>query len=126
MTSRPANRGQCFAKIYKPHHMRGVSCSKPATVHEDGKDWCKIHAPSEERARREKRNAEFKAESARRSMVWTLQSKAGAFRDALREIANGHNDPRVLAIAVLGDMLADDTPDGSSQTNSANKDRPHD
>lgn len=30
-------------------------CGKPAKYHEDGKDWCGVHAPSRIRARLEKR-----------------------------------------------------------------------
>lgn len=54
---------QCEGKIRrgKGYHIRWEQCKSNASVEEGGKHYCKTHAPSFQRARQAKRNADYKA-----------------------------------------------------------------
>ena len=87
---------KCKETVYDPRDSwsRGQRCSRKAG--ESG--YCKQHDPVNvaERARlsREKYDAEW-AERRRKAAIPAM------LRDALHQIANGHNDPRALALETL-------------------------
>ena len=84
-------------------------CQKAGKVQDaNGIWWCGQHDPEAVKRREEKRSEKFEAEWKANNRKWALQFAAPKFRDALRLIANGHNDPRSLAVQVLGDMLEPD------------------
>ena len=76
-------------------------CGKVASVEEDGKWYCKVHAPSLKKARRDKRDAGYKASWAAadaKSKKEMLERMVGA------EVIRLADDPRTEN--VLGSKLA--------------------
>lgn len=65
-------------------------CERRAKV--DGR-WCKQHDPEAVKAREAERTAKWNADMATRRVELAGQR----FLNALRQIADGHNDPRTLA-----------------------------
>ncbi len=63
--------------------------------------YCKQHDPEAVKARREVRNAKWRAQSDERDRRWKLEAAAPRMLDALRQIRDGHNDPRALAEEAL-------------------------
>jgi hypothetical protein len=73
----------------------------------DGKEYgfCKQHDPEAVKARDKKRHEQWKLESEARSREYDRTKRTEAAMDACKEaiekIANGHNDPRTLALETL-------------------------
>lgn len=90
---------RCRASVHNSYGVGFHQCErKPVN---DGK-YCKIHLPENVQARRaasDQRYQEKAAQEKRRNMRW----HGGPFIDALQKIANGHNDPRTLAIEILSE-----------------------
>lgn len=74
-------------------------CSKPNGHGPDGA-FCKQHDPAAAAERR----AKHEAKHAARTIEWRFQSRGRAFAEALKQIADGHNDPRQVARDALGDL----------------------
>lgn len=102
-------RPYCRASVHRADGWGFRQCDNLGKYQDaDGIHWCAVHEPSRE----EKRRAETEA---RQTAAWNKQRCKSAygylgvkFRDALREIARGHNDPRSLATEVLGRLLDDE------------------
>lgn len=73
---------------------RSHQCSRSAKV--DG-TWCRQHDPKAAKRRLEERAARYETEWQRRR----LEIAGPRFHAALRQIAEGHNDPGALAREVL-------------------------
>lgn len=75
---------------------RGGPCSRKAV--RDG--YCGIHHPDKVKARREKAAAEAKArcDAKQARSPWAVAER---YREALRKIADGHNDARAVALEAL-------------------------
>ena len=60
---KPATKEACSKRVFSGARwdMRGHMCGFAATVQEEGKWYCKRHAPSAETAKREKWEADFEA-----------------------------------------------------------------
>jgi hypothetical protein len=89
----------CAARTQgEPPWYRGSPCGRKAV--RDG--FCNIHHPEKVKARREKAAAEAKArwDAKQARSPWAV---ANRYREALRKIADGHNDPRTLAKETLRD-----------------------
>lgn len=50
----------CAQFVYRGNWARKFPCAKPASIEENGKWWCRQHAPSLVAERIEKRNAEWR------------------------------------------------------------------
>jgi hypothetical protein len=89
----------CRAKtLGEPPWYLGSPCSRAAK--RDG--YCTIHHPDTVTARRAKASAEAKARwDAKQAIERRKWDRPKEYRDALRAIAAGHNDPRALAQEML-------------------------
>lgn len=100
---------QCRASIYEGR-TGSHQCSRPGIVQDaGGLWWCGQHSPqavsdrrAEERAKWEAEGAARKAQMAEIARRRRLADNAERYETALRLIADGHNDPRSLAIETLG------------------------
>lgn len=101
----PPDYTRCCADVWPPPGHISSQCSRKRGHGPDGA-YCKQHDPAEVKRRQEEASARYERDMARRRLGFDGRR----FRDALRQIAKGHNDPRALAVEVLGDMLeeADD------------------
>ena len=52
---------------------RGSLCRKPFAVTEEGRDWCKIHAPSAMKVKLEARRALWALDEKRRDAKWDVE-----------------------------------------------------
>jgi hypothetical protein len=100
---------QCRASVYEG--LGGShQCTRVGTVQDAGGYWwCGTHSPEGDASRRAKLEAKWAADRAARDAKWDriahqqrLAANAERYEAALRQIADGHNDPRSLAIEVLG------------------------
>lgn len=78
----------CAAIVHDTQSWRGRNCTRAGTVHENGKYWCKQHAPSAEKARRDKAQAEWEAQWAKKSEQRKLEAAAPAMLACLEWIAH--------------------------------------
>lgn len=93
-------------------------CGVPAkTQLADGSWWCHVHEPAAYAKRKATQQAKWAASQAVYDARMAADKKRRAelaayplLVEALRQIANGHNDPRSLAVEILGDQL---NPDGA-------------
>lgn len=107
-------RGHCAQHIYSPlgngHSIPG-QCSRVGKLELNGFLFCKQHYPPNERAKRREREAARQAEYERNRAVWKKEADHAkmlkAALEAIKQIAAGHNDPRGLALEVLGTTLKD-------------------
>lgn len=90
------------------HDVRGHRCGKIAavteTVNGEDRDFCAFHASPAVAKRESALKAKWDAEDAARKARWAaadLGRHAPKLRDALQQIAAGHNDARGLAEEVL-------------------------
>lgn len=83
---------RCAKEIYSNHHSR--QCPRKRTVG----DYCWQHDPAAEARRAEASEAAYRAKVAAIDRPYKQRE---AYRDALRKIADGHNDPCALAREVL-------------------------
>jgi hypothetical protein len=67
--------------------------------------WCKIHHPPTVAKKTAERDARWQAEWDAKQARWKREAvergQLAAALDACRKIADGHNDPRALAQAVM-------------------------
>jgi hypothetical protein len=89
---------RCRAEVYESVSRNFSQCARKRAVEEEGVGYCRQHSPAAERARAEASRARYEAERRLRER-WSL--RPAEYRDALRQIAAGHNDPRALAAAAL-------------------------
>jgi hypothetical protein len=66
--------------------------------------YCKTHDPVAVKAKNDAQSAKWAAEWAEAEAKRKLASNAQNFLDSLRLIADGHNDPRSLAIEAIKDF----------------------
>lgn len=105
-------RGQCAQHIYSPlgngHSIPG-RCSRAGKLECNGFKFCGQHYPPNVRAKDKERHARWERESAARTKEWEAEKAARDLRErslaAIKQIAAGHNDPRGLALEVLGDAI---------------------
>lgn len=105
------NIGKCRADVGQGYH--GCQCANTAKNfrlvegHGPPLGFCGTHDPLRVRERREKRSAAWRAkiymEASERKTNEDLKVMQKAALDAIQQIADGHNDPRALALTVLGD-----------------------
>lgn len=69
--------------------------------------YCKQHDPDAVKAKYAARQAAWDAKSAKETALWNAKA---ALEPALRQIADGHNDPRSLAESVIAALDAARTP----------------
>ena len=75
-----------------------TQCSRKP--HADG--WCKQHHPDTEAAKHDEREARWAEERARDALRYARNhDRPAEYKEALRQIAAGHNDARALAAEVL-------------------------
>lgn len=105
--------GHCCAAVHDAFSVGFHQCSKRPKFKRDvlwyGKpvtlEYCGVHGPVAVKARRDARDAKWRAESEARRAAQAeadrLRDLRAAAVDALKSIAKGHNDPRSLAIGIL-------------------------
>jgi len=106
--------GNCPATVYSPvgiwHHVPG-QCQRKGKLECEGYHWCATHYPPNVVARRLAIHARHEAEAERNRLEWDARDKERKMRDAalkaIKQIADGHNDPRGLAMEVLGRKAAE-------------------
>lgn len=89
---------RCRVETYEGISRNFTQCARRKTVEVDGIGYCKQHSPGEVAKRRQAQQDKYEAE---RQISERRYVRPNEYRDALREIAAGHNDPRALAEAVL-------------------------
>ncbi len=96
----------CKAKIRVGAGFHRQSCNKTAKVEHDGQWYCGTHDPVKCKARSDARHAKWLADhNARHADRLAARQRLELGEraiDALRQIADGHNDARALAIEILG------------------------
>lgn len=92
--------GQCIAAVHFYIGRFGdfKQCTRKAVV--DG-CWCKQHDPAAIRKRDLEKQKEEKLQNQIESRRWWFKARGEKFYDALKAIADGHNDARQLAKEVL-------------------------
>jgi hypothetical protein len=88
---------QCCERVSSGWHSK--QCSRPRGFGPE-EAYCKQHDPAKVAERRARGEAEFKIKMEK----WKIESAAPIFLAALKKIANGHNDPRSLAIETIKDF----------------------
>ena len=95
--SHAADYSKCCKAVYDPDTRASWQCKRPNGHGEQGA-YCKQHDPLVVSAKRNARSAKWKAE-------WAAKDRDAEFtraaRQAIRDIAAGHNDPRGLAQSIL-------------------------
>lgn len=74
---------QCCQMVASKGTMRHRRCQRRGLHDHEGKAYCSIHDPIVRRAKYEKRNAEFRAASARRSARWEYETACVDFVERL-------------------------------------------
>ena len=107
------NKGRwlCRSAIHRRDGWGFTQCAKLGKHQDaDGIWWCETHEPERAAQRAAATDARQRAAWEKQHKTWRYGHQGERLRDALRQIANGHNDPRSLALEVLGDMLTNDLP----------------
>lgn len=104
---RPENKECCIAAVRErdsqwPNYNQ---CSRSRGHGPDGL-YCKTHDPAIVQARREKSNRE--GADKWKQTTWNDFRARIYYRNILQQIADGHNDPRALAIEALAKTYKDD------------------
>ena len=102
MEKLPDGRPRCFETVhyYVSNWPHTKQCSRAAKVG----DYCKQHDPCTVAKRRAKADAKYEA-------AWQVRRKeirGPKMFEALKEIADGHNNPRLLAWETIEDLLTKD------------------
>lgn len=73
----PAPEERCKGSVTHRDDRWGhvYQCENKGAIEEDGKLWCKIHAPSSEKARKDKRHQKWKEESDARDAVYKEEAR---------------------------------------------------
>lgn len=92
---------RCAAKVWPADGRGGTHyrCSRTATVVEGGSGYCKQHAPSSVKARRDKWNAKYEAESKARDEKWAAEERRERRRDQCESALSGIPDPAAFVKA---------------------------
>lgn len=92
--------GRCIKSVitYTGRWPHSNQCARKATV--DG-CWCKQHSPAFIEEKNKARQLQWSAELRRDKINWFYQSNGREFYETLKQIADGHNDARALAIETL-------------------------
>lgn len=93
---KPEKGTKCCVRVHSGGYVRGHQCGKAAKVIRDGKPYCGIHDPVAVRARKDKRNAEWKerwdAEAAARAQAEAARAerdrRAACFDDLLAALVS--------------------------------------
>jgi hypothetical protein len=99
---------RCRAQTYESVSRNFSQCSRKKVVEVDGFGYCKQHSPEAEAKRNEARREREAADRRRSDYQYKRPLE---YRDALRLIADGHNDPRAVAAEALakwGDLPSPD------------------
>lgn len=95
---------KCCGSIQSDTYRR-VPCSRTGSIERDGKFYCATHDPVAVQARRDKSRAKWEADYAAKQANWARQKIEEQFKaaaiEAIRRIADGHNDPRGLASEII-------------------------
>jgi hypothetical protein len=91
---------RCCKWVSHPRGWGGRQCERKRGYGPE-QAYCKQHDPVAEKARNDERDARWAAEREEIRANLKLQRNAQNFLDALRLIANGHNDPRSLALEAI-------------------------
>ncbi|MEX5523385.1 hypothetical protein, partial [Bacillus cereus] len=59
-----------------------MDCNRPAPIHADGKDWCKIHSPEAVAKRRARSDAKYAAEQAKSAARYATLNRRNKMADA--------------------------------------------
>jgi hypothetical protein len=94
---------RCQAEVWETRWPRPYQCQRKAVV--DGK-WCKQHDPAAIEARKKAADARSDAEWQKRR----IEIHGKCFYETLKQIAEGHNDPRALAQEMLDQFDGKPTP----------------
>lgn len=101
----PPDKRYCVGSVWNGR-MGSYQCSRKPKHEYGGHGWCTQHYPPNEHARKEARTAAWRRESAEREARYAREiaerKQKDAALEAIRKIAAGHNDPRGLALEVLG------------------------
>lgn len=82
-----SERKRCAKRVYRGSWGSGFPCSNTATVEEDGKWWCRQHAPSFVAARRAKRDAELRQKWAAERAAYERKAAITSAEHAVIEAA---------------------------------------
>ena len=100
----PPDYAKCAAGVYTGVWSGSQQCSRK-NGHGPHGAYCKQHDPEAAKRRREESYAKYRAESQARQREHQFAADS---KDAIRQIAAGHNDPRALAQSII-DKLEQDT-----------------
>jgi hypothetical protein len=96
---------KCCAEISGGDMWHRPSCTRASKVERGGKFYCAIHDPVRVKEKHEQRatawDAKWTAERAERERGIAEAALKDRALAAIRLIADGHNDPRSLAVEVL-------------------------
>lgn len=94
---------RCVAAVWGGWHSH--QCANRGTQEHNGKRYCGIHYPPAIKAKRDAKNAAWRAKNNARAAAVNAAEAERKLRDAalaaIRLIAAGHNDPGALAREVL-------------------------
>lgn len=86
---------RCAASVHDSFGAGFAQCSKKK---KGGSDWCGVHSPEAVERRKQQSDERYKKQ---REEADRKYARPAEYRDALRQIADGHNDPRSLAAEIL-------------------------
>lgn len=74
---------QCCERVHVPQSFHSKQCSRLGRYEEDGKNYCKVHAPSERRKRNEESSRQFHEEREKRAAKHRLP---GELREEIKRL----------------------------------------
>lgn len=95
------NMEKCRAAVHDDCGVGFHQCGRKGIIERDGMLWCKTHDPEAVAARRAKQEARWAKEQAEWKRNWAIERLRAKSYEAIKQIAEGHNDPRGLALEVL-------------------------
>lgn len=95
-----SGKPRCRVAVHGGQGMGFHQCNKPGHVEAEGVWVCRIHDPEAQASRDRAASEKYEAEDRKRRIEWS----ARRFMAALQQIADGHNDPRALALEALGEF----------------------
>ena len=102
---RAADLRRCRAAVHDDFGVGHHQCTRRGKIERGGYLFCATHDPVTIKAKRDARNAAWAAEAAERDKLQKFATDRQAFKAAceaaIRLIASGHNDPRLLALETL-------------------------
>lgn len=85
---------RCRVECYNSVSRDFYQCARKKAVEVDGIGYCTQHSPQKAA---ERKAAVFARDEERRRKAERQWTRPAEYREALRAIANGHNDPRQIA-----------------------------